>query len=247
MLSFLAPLAAVLPRERWPACADFNAAFAARAGVRFVPPPLHGDDGLDYEARVAARGEVATREGSWHDLFNALMWAAFPRAKRALSERHAAGRGHQPVAGTRGAARDAATVLDESGVIVACANPALAALLRGFQWRELFVAQRAAVLRDLRCLMFGHALAEKALTPYVGMTGHAVILAVPESVLAVDGEILANALDEHLAAWLADPATLASPRDLQPLPVLGVPGWWPANEDPAFYDNAEYFRPGRRR
>ena len=27
------------------------------------------------------------------------------------------------------------------------------------------------------------------------------------------------------------------------LPVLGVPGWWPANEDPAFYDDAAVFRP----
>ncbi|MGH8617351.1 MAG: DUF3025 domain-containing protein [Burkholderiales bacterium] len=244
MLADLAPFAAALPADRWPVCAELNTAFAARAGVRFVPPT---DDGLDYEARVAARSEVATREGNWHDLFNALMWAAFPRAKRALSRRHAAGRGQEARAGTRGAARDAATVLDESGVIFACANPALATLLRGFQWQELFVAQRAAVLREVRCLLFGHALAEKALTPYVGMTGHAVILDMPAAVLASAPAALGIALDECLAAWLADPVVLASPRDLQPLPVLGVPGWWPANADPAFYDNPEYFRPGRRR
>ncbi len=29
------------------------------------------------------------------------------------------------------------------------------------------------------------------------------------------------------------------------LPVLGVPGWWPANEDEAFYDDASVFRPPR--
>jgi len=246
MLAAFAPLAALLPADRWPFCADLNTAFAARAGVRFVPPSSAVGDGLDYEARVAARSEVATREGNWHDLFNALMWAAFPRAKRALSRRHAAGR-DSPVPGTRGAARDAATVLDESGVIFACADPTLATLLRGFQWRELFVAQRAAVVREVRCLLFGHALAEKALTPYVGMTGHAVILEVPAAALAVAPAALPTALDECLAAWLADPAVLASPRDLQPLPVLGVPGWWPANADPAFYDNTDYFRPGRRR
>lgn len=247
MLADLAPLAALLPPDRWPLCADLNAAFAARAGVRFVPPGSVVDDGLDYEARVGERGEVATREVNWHDLFNALMWAAFPRAKRALNRRHAAGREHHARAGTRGAARDAATVLDESGVIFACANPALATLLRGFRWRELFVTQRAAVQREVRCLLFGHALAEKALTPYVGMTGHAVILDVPAAVLAGSPAGLAPALDERLATWLADPSMLAAPRDLQPLPVLGVPGWWPANDDPAFYDNTDYFRPGRQR
>jgi hypothetical protein len=26
------------------------------------------------------------------------------------------------------------------------------------------------------------------------------------------------------------------------LPVLGVPGWWPGNEDPAFYADASVFR-----
>ncbi|HQX67511.1 MAG TPA: DUF3025 domain-containing protein, partial [Ottowia sp.] len=30
-----------------------------------------------------------------------------------------------------------------------------------------------------------------------------------------------------------------------PLPLLGVPGWWPANQAPAFYDDAEVFRPLR--
>jgi hypothetical protein len=31
------------------------------------------------------------------------------------------------------------------------------------------------------------------------------------------------------------------------LPLLGVPGWWAGNEEESFYDNAFYFRTGRRR
>jgi len=27
------------------------------------------------------------------------------------------------------------------------------------------------------------------------------------------------------------------------LPVLGIPGWWPANEAPSFYDDPAVFRP----
>ena len=50
-------------------------------------------------------------------------------------------------------------------------------------------------------------------------------------------------LDDWLARdiqpqpWAAKPFT--------PLPVLGVPGWWPANEAPGFYADAQVFRPLR--
>jgi len=33
---------------------------------------------------------------------------------------------------------------------------------------------------------------------------------------------------------------------LYPLPMLGVPGWWPDNEQPEFYDNTDYFRAKRK-
>jgi len=45
-------------------------------------------------------------------------------------------------------------------------------------------------------------------------------------------------------------------QDLQPeklatkpfllTPVLGVPGWWPANENPDFYGDTSVFRPPRQ-
>ena len=40
---------------------------------------------------------------------------------------------------------------------------------------------------------------------------------------------------------------MLGPAELAPLPVLGVPGWWAANEAASFYDNRDYFRPGRSR
>jgi hypothetical protein len=46
-------------------------------------------DGLDYEMRIWARGEVVTRPDNWHDFFNALVWCTFPLAKAALNARHA--------------------------------------------------------------------------------------------------------------------------------------------------------------
>jgi hypothetical protein len=35
-----------------------------------------------------ASGEVATRPDNRHDLFNALIWLAFPRSKAAMNRRH---------------------------------------------------------------------------------------------------------------------------------------------------------------
>ncbi len=74
---------------------ELNALFASQHAksstvreLRFVAPDAAG---LAYEQRIFGRGEVITRPGNWHDLFNALVWMRFPRTKRALAELHAAG------------------------------------------------------------------------------------------------------------------------------------------------------------
>jgi Protein of unknown function (DUF3025) len=59
-----------------------------------------------------------------------------------------------------------------------------------------------------------------------------------------------QALGADLAAWdgwLAHRLNAAElgAKPFTPLPVLGVPGWWPANEDPAFYADVGVFRPKR--
>jgi hypothetical protein len=143
----------------------------------------------------------------------------------------------------RSARRDALTLFDENGLLVASADPSLVELLRAFRWRELFVGRRIDVLRSLRFLVFGHGLLDKARSPFVGLTAHAWVLDAPEALLAQPAPAIAAALDGELALAIDN---LASPRELAPLPVLGIPGWWPANDAPAFYDDARYFRPGRQ-
>ena len=51
----------------------------------------------------------------------------------------------------------------------------------------------------------------------------------------------------EIDTWLAQDLSAAklATKPFSPLPVLGVPGWWAANADPAFYDDAEVFRPRR--
>jgi hypothetical protein len=199
--------------------------------------------GAAYEAHIAATGCVPTRH-NLHDFFNALMWFTFPRIKAALNARQSAAIDESGIGPTRGAVRDALTLFDENALLFASADPALCAALRDFDWQTLFIARRDAW--GVRCEVrtFGHALLEKLTMPYKGCTGHAWIVEVPPDYFtwpdAQQRALLDVAVSDALAA-----GPLAG-RSFAPLPVLGVPGWWAASDDPAFYDDNQVFRPGRR-
>lgn len=208
--------------------------------VRFVPPQT---DGLVYECRIWENGEVETRPDNWHDFFNALVWLSFPLTKIAISAAHM--RAMQQPGEERGRVRDALTHFDECGIVVLSAQSELLDLLRGFRWQELFVAQRAAVLHSMRFVIFGHATYEQLLSPFRGLTAKAVLYEVDEAWLRLSDSELVAAVDRRLAADIAA-GCFVRPRDLQPLPLLGIPGVTPDSEDPAYYDDTWQFRPGRR-
>jgi hypothetical protein len=201
-----------------------------------------------YEPRCYLKGEVPTRADNWHDLLNALVWLTFPNAKAAINARHyrALTEGDGMASSSqRGAVRDTSTLLDESGVVIACADSELGGLLRGFQWKELFWQRRAQVTSRMGFYLFGHGLYEKTLRPYVGMTGQGLLLPVEQAFFTWPlAERLAH-LDELLAVYLSASEHCRSTRELTPVPLLGVPGWTEENEDAAYYDNTNYFRTGR--
>jgi hypothetical protein len=200
---------------------------------------------LPYEIRVYESAELEVRDRNWHDFFNVLVWLMFPRAKAALNARHYAAWSDDSGNG-RGTVRDALTLFDESGMVVLSAQPALLQLIRNFQWKSLFWEQRSVLHAGMRFLPFGHALCEKALLPYRGMTGHAVLLDVDAEWLAPGAAQLMPRVDRLLEALVADPQAMQTTRQLSPLPVLGVPGWCRENESADYYDDTRYFRPGRR-
>lgn len=251
MLVPLRPLADRLPAIGWPNVEVLNH-LAADAGRRivnargqrivFVPPRAQAPG---FEARTYATGEVEVRFIDWHDMLNALVWMTYPTAKAAINGRHNQAM-QREADGTRGPERDALTHFDEDGVVVLSSDPQLTGLLRGFAWKELFWERRAAVSERMRFYLFGHALCEKALAPFVGVTGKAVVFDVAQEVLERGAERLRAEVDRLTALHLWNPERLLRPRELAPLPVLGVPGWWPANEDAGFYDDTDYFRSGRR-
>lgn len=198
--------------------------------MRFVPP---APSDPYYEVHLFETGEVHTRVGNRHDFFNALCWLAFPRTKARINALHAAQIPRE--GGRRGRLRDLLTILDEGGALVACADPALAALVREFRWKELFWERRERVRAAMRILVLGHATLEQALAPWPGTTCKA---------LFVDP---ARDADAQAAEWLGELPADASPRLLAPLPVFGYPGWLPQGEREAFYEDTRYFRPSQAR
>lgn len=200
--------------------------------------------GAAYEAHIAATGSVPTRH-NLHDFFNGSMWFAFPRIKAALNARQSVAIEARGIGPTRGGVRDTLTLFDENALLFACADPAMSAALRGFEWQTLLVARRDAwgTKCEVRC--FGHALLEKLMVPFKACTGHAWVVDVPPAYFGWDTMKRDAWLDESVSSALLNTEALTS-RLFAPLPVLGIPGWWAENEASSFYDDTAVFRPGRR-
>jgi hypothetical protein len=250
MFAPLRPVLSRLPGDRWPFHDELTAlASGIRTSrghrLRFVAPREHTDrDRRYYELQVADSGEVETRSENWHDLFNALAWITYPLAKAQINARHAAilEAGGEAESRTRSPARDALTLFDEGGVVVASSDRDLLQRVADFQWKPLFWQRRDEVLANMRFLMFGHGAFEQSLAPYIGMVAKTVFIPASEAFLALPPEAQAAAADRLVADHFSDPARFPSPRAMPPMPILGVPGWHFAVQDEAFYDDASYFR-----
>lgn len=217
--------------------------------IDFVSPiPIIGKPCFEqkYESRIYLTGQVQTRTENWHDFFNALVWQIFPHAKSALNQLHYQTQLFESLNGVkhRSVLRDAATLFDESGVVVVSSKKILVRLLRNFEWKQLFWREREAVLSSMRFFIFGHALYEKALNPYIGMTGKGIILHVDEVFFDQTLSDQLQSVDLMLEPFLLQ--TLSSNSDLTPIPLLGYPGWIENNNNEAYYENKKYFRDRRK-
>src|SRR5262245_60694366 len=118
IFSPLRALLSRLPSSGFPGHDDLNALVGPAvmsgggAPIRFIPPGA-SREASTYEVRIFDSGEVQTRPGNWHDLFNALVWLAFPETKAVLNRHHRdeiIARRSEP---QRGTARDVLTLFDE--------------------------------------------------------------------------------------------------------------------------------------
>ncbi len=202
-----------------------------RSPVRFVAqtalPP-----GQAYEQFIFDTGTVPTRD-NLHDFFNGLCWMWFPRTKTKLNQLQAAEIARAGVQRVRGPVRDALTLFDENAALLS-APDALWDALAARDWRRLFVDLRP-LWQQASLVLFGHALLEKLVYPRKPIAAHVYRAQIAMNSIAD--------LDTWLAADLS--ADKLAGKPFLPLPVLGVPGWWPENENFSFYDDSLVFRPRR--
>jgi hypothetical protein len=198
---------------------------------RFVPQS-DLPDGQAYEQFIFETGTVPTRD-NLHDFFNGLCWMRFPLTKKKLNQLQAAEIAAAGVAPLRGPVRDALTVFDENAAFLSAPQPLWDALVDR-DWQRLFVDLRP-LWQQAQLVLFGHALLEKLVYPRKPITAH-IYRAQPamNSIADLDAWVAADLSADKLAA-----------KPFVPLPVLGVPLWWPDNENFSFYDDSFVFRPRR--
>jgi hypothetical protein len=212
--------------------------------LRFVPQEAL-PEGRAYEEFIGATGCVPTRD-NLHDFFNALVWLTFPRIKQQLNALQSAQIALAGVGKSRGPARDGATIFDENSALLVVrdsdAGRALVDALRGHRWQEAFCLRRDAFGREAQVWLFGHALMEKLVAPRKAITAHTRVIVAGDDYFALEHDAQRAWIDEHEArALAAEPLSTAC---FTPLPVLGVPLWWPQQDD-EFYADTSVFRPKR--
>ena len=241
-LSFLKPLAG----SEFPSCDQLNAGLPegltsdGGSTIRFVPSNQLADTG--YEHRIYTTGQVSTRPGCWHDLFNALVWMRFPRIKTAMNALHYQALSKQS-GGSRGRLRDALTLFDECGVIVFSDQQIVLTALTERRWNDAFLVENFQ--SSVQLVVCGHAMLEKYLKPYKSMTAKALLVAVDADFLSLSRRDQLIDLDNKIARQIRNRNLLADPACLSPLPLAGVPGWWSNDEqnNGNFYDDIHVFRP----
>lgn len=215
--------------------------------IRFVPQEALPPD-TAYEEFIGATGCVPTRE-NLHDFFNGLVWQTFPRIKRELNALQAAQIQAAGVGKSRGPARDAATIYDENAALLLVrdddAGHALVDDLREHRWVDALWTRRAqfAAGAGAEVWLFGHALMEKLVAPRKAITAHTRVVFAPGEVFALPWQARRDWIDAAESAALATQALSTS--GFMPLQALGVPGWWPG-QDEGFYRDDTVFRPKRR-
>ena len=227
--SYARPVNQAWQHSHHPLHTALNSALGPQAAKQFVAQQIL-PEGVAYEAFIFEQQRIPTRNNP-HDFFNGLCWLRFPKTKAQLNRLQAIEIARDGVGGQRGRLRDALTVFDENAALLWAPLPIWQAL-QDKQWQDLFVTHRG-LWSECQLQLFGHALLEKMLSPYKGITAHVWCLPLPDG--QTDAQIDASLCQQLTPENLID-------KPFTPLPLAGIPGWWPDNHAPDFYEDKKVFR-----
>lgn len=229
---------ALAPSQRWPSLQQLNSRLQLGPYSLISQASLE-HSGLGYEAFIGQHLQIPTRD-NWHDFFNAVVWKLFPNSKRTLNQLHLSEiQAHGPERTRR---RDAYTLIDECGVILAVSKPGWQRLLKGHQWRSLFWEQKQRWGQTIQPFVLGHALYEQGFSAHEGWCGKALLVQVEPEFFSDSLNRRYQVIDGLVAAKLEK---LNHPKQLYPLPMLGVPPWQPEGIAESYFDNRSYFCPAK--
>ena len=235
----------------WPDASGLNALKSRldtdnRLIPEFVCQSQITESTLYYEQTIQQKNMIPTRANSWHDLFNGLIWLQYPKTKRLLNQQHVQDI-EQYGLSPRTQRRNNLTHFDECGVIVTyqrygeCVQ--IIEDLKLHQWQSVFVKNRQLWGNQINCFMFGHANLEMLLQPFIGLTGKWLAVEVDSSFSTKTYIEQVAQLDELLVKQILQTDFFSAHKPLSPIPLLGIPELWDANNDEVFYANTDYFRP----
>ena len=244
--------------EIWPKLTDYQAVLNEQQPIRTLSgqqvkivqqdgKPGHFNE--HYAPRIYLTGEIQTRTENWHDFFQFLTWFMFPKTKAVINSIHVpaaqARIDNNIELGRRSPVENMLSLFDEGGAVILCSDESLLQLIRNFKWKELFWQRRDELAEKLKLVTFGHALYEKGLSTYIGMTANCILLNVDSQLLEQSNSQQLEYIDQELSQLFSEGKQYKKPKDLSPFPLLGLPGWDKGNEIETFYNNERYFRPGR--
>lgn len=216
------------------------------APITFVSQETYKGDKRYYEQIIFETKHVPTRS-NWHDFFNGLIWSQFPKTKHYFNSQHIA---EIALQGTthRTAIRDRLTHFDECGIILFTTQKEVYTQVHEHQWDDLFVNNGANWHQQTHAVIFGHALWEMLLSPFIGLTAKATVIEVPdETMLRLQfskntAEFYATC-DDLLCEHIKNNQIINTKKPWLPLPLLGIPQWSRFPQTNSFYSNTQYFMP----
>ncbi len=213
-------------------------------------------EGEAYEHFIGTTGNIPTRD-NLHDLFNGSIWLTFPKTKAVLNYHHMLEIAKQGISERRGHVRDTITVFDENGAVLVTSDANIGKALIDFDWQASLVKPRVKwdnptqpnSSAQAAVYIFGHALLEQLVHPRKPLCAHSIVIHVAQEFftlsLAERMSYLDDKVAEHMDKLLSNDDV--KPRQLAPLPILGVPHFWAENANTGFYEDSYVFRSGRRK